>query len=520
MVLGKVMMCDHYSHLKKYKTAITKECMRYQNHVASAIKPSIFETPYIGKNAVRVQLEQAKEKSRELGDQCREKQNILQNLEELQNPLSTDIDTDIKYRVDVLTDLCSTRQEIRNCKDNIATLEKNSNVMLKQIQLAELEKIIREVEEQISRLNRKVGQTEQNIGNTRERLEEKQIALTGQKALCTELAARYEKDILLWSHDYEKQLKDKSHEQFRDNFARRRKANQTTVAKDTETMTNCMTEYKTAHDFGAAATLEGYPDFEAEYIKLKNSELLSYEEKVERARQSAEEEFREQFLAKLQENMKNAQTEFKELNKALKDIRFSNEKYEFLFMPSKRYRHYYEMIMDDFNAVQGESIFSGLFHENHKEVIDELFERLALDNENSAKALDEFTDYRTYMDYDIRILHSDDSYSLYSKVCEEKSGGETQTPFYVTVAASFVQLYRNGIGTEAAGLVMFDEAFNNMDDERIGGVLEFLRRLPLQILIAAPPDKIQYISPFVEETLLIMTDEKVSFAERYYNGAV
>ena len=83
-----------------------------------------------------------------------------------------------------------------------------------------------------------------------------------------------------------------------------------------------------------------------------------------------------------------------------------------------------------------------------------------------------------------------------------------------------MQLYRNGIGTEAAGLVMFDEAFNNMDDERIGGVLEFLRRLPLQILIAAPPDKIQYISPFVEETLLIMTDEKVSFAERYYNGAV
>ena len=520
MVLGKVMMCDHYSHLKKYKTAITKECMRYQNHVASAIKPSIFETPYIGKNAVRVQLEQAKEKSRELGNQCKEKQNILQNLEELQNPLSTDIDTDIKYRVDVLTDLCSTRQEIKNCKDNIATLEKNSNVMLKQIQLAELEKIIKETEEQISKLNRKVGQTEQSIGNTKERLSERQIALIGQQALCTELAARYEKDIVLWSHDYEKQLRDKSHEQFRDNFARRRKANQTTVAKDTESMTNCMTEYKTAHDFGAAASLEGYPDFEAEYIKLKSSELLAYEEKVERARQSAEEEFREQFLAKLQENMKNAQTEFKELNKALKDIRFSNEKYEFLFMPSKRYRHYYEMIMDDFNAVQGESIFSGLFHENHKEVIDELFERLALDNENSAKALDGFTDYRTYMDYDIRILHSDDSYSLYSKVCEEKSGGETQTPFYVTVVASFVQLYRNGIGGEAVGLVMFDEAFNNMDDERIGGVLEFLRRLPLQILIAAPPDKIQYISPFVEETLLIMTDEKVSFAERYYNGAV
>ena len=153
------------------------------------------------------------------------------------------------------------------------------------------------------------------------------------------------------------------------------------------------------------------------------------------------------------------------------------------------------------------------------ETAGELFDRLAIDNDNNARTLEEFTDYRTYMDYDIRILHMDGSYSLYSKVCEEKSGGETQTPFYVTVAASFVQLYGNNIGGEAAGLVMFDEAFNNMDDERIGGVLEFLRRLPLQIIIAAPPDKIQYISPAMEETLLVMTDEKVSYVEEYYNGA-
>ena len=281
-----------------------------------------------------------------------------------------------------------------------------------------------------------------------------------------------------------------------------------------------MVQYKMEHNFGAAATLEGFPEFAEVYDRLKTSELLDYEERVQSARAAAEDEFREQFLAKLQENMKQAQSEFKELNKALKDIAFSNEKYEFLYMPSGSYRSYYEMIMDDFNVVQGESIFSGIFHETHKEVIDELFEKLALNNDDSAKILDEFTDYRTYMDYDIKIVHSDGSYSYYSKVCEEKSGGETQTPFYVTVAASFVQLYSNNIGGEAIGLVMFDEAFNNMDDERIGGVLEFLRRLPLQMIIAAPPDKIQYISPSVEETLLVMTDERISYVEEYYNGSV
>ena len=150
--------------------------------------------------------------------------------------------------------------------------------------------------------------------------------------------------------------------------------------------------------------------------------------------------------------------------------------------------------------------------------IEELFEQLSVSGDNSAQALDEFTDYRTYMDYDIKIIHNDGTYSYYSKVCEEKSGGETQTPFYVTVAASFVQLYSNNIGGEAAGLVLFDEAFNNMDDERIGGVLEFLRRLPLQLIIAAPPDKIQYIGPAMDEVMLVMTDQKQSYVEEYHNA--
>lgn len=520
MVLGKVHMCSHYSELKKYPTSITKECMKYQNHVASAIKPVIYETPFIGKDAFKVQLEQAEQKREELRTLLEGLKEQLRQLDYVIAPLSTDVDTDIKYRMDVLGSILANEEEIRKCKANIATLEKNTNMIQKQIQMEALEGIIADLEKQLGNLERIIGGIEEKIRKNKEDITDKQAEYTARKAAFLELGAKAGESLLSWNYDYERQTCDKTHEQFRDNFARRKKANLTTVENAGKNMEKAMVEYKTAHDFGAAPTMEGYPDFAAEYDKLKNSELLSYEEKVNSARNAAEEEFREQFLSKLQENMKIAQSEFKELNKALNDIVFSNEKYEFIFMASRRYRQYYEMIMDDFNAMQGESIFSGLFHENHKEVIDELFEKLALDNENNVKALDEFTDYRTYMDYDIRIIHSDGNYSFYSKVCEEKSGGETQTPFYVTVAASFVQLYKNNIGGEAVGLVMFDEAFNNMDDERIGGVLEFLRRLPLQIIIAAPPDKIQYISPFVEETLLVMTDEKVSFVERYHNGAI
>ena len=520
MVLGKVKMCQRYEDLKKYSTSITRECMRYQNKVASAIKPEIFRVPFIGKNAFKVQLEQAEKKREVLNEELEMLQEKIKNLEFAADPLLTGEDVDVKYRLEILTRLSQVKALIQKCRENIKTLEKNSTLIEKQIQLEVLEKIRTEIEKKAGDLNRQIGIAEQKIENRKEQLQAGIQEKLKFQAHTADLTQKAGDRVLNWKKEYEKQTSQKTFQQFKENYEKQRKSNWTRKENSEAFMTEQMVQYKSEYNFGAPASMKGYPEFAAVYDRLRTSELLDYEEKVEAAKQAAEEEFREQFLAKLQENMKQAQGEFKELNRALKDIAFSSEQYEFLHMPSKKYRSYYEMLMDDFNVVQGESIFSGIFHENHREVIDELFERLAIQNDNNSKTLDEFTDYRTYMDYDIKIIHSDGSYSYYSKVCEEKSGGETQTPFYVTVAASFVQLYSNNIGGEAAGLVMFDEAFNNMDDERIGGVLEFLKRLPLQILIAAPPDKIQYIGPQMEETLLIMTDEKVSYVEEYYNGRI
>ena len=520
MVLGKVKMCQRYEDLKKYSTSITRECMRYQNKVASAIKPEIFRVPFIGKNAFKVQLEQAEKKREVLNEELEMLQEKIKNLEFAADPLLTGEDVDVKYRLEILTRLSQVKALIQKCRENIKTLEKNSTLIEKQIQLEVLEKIRTEIEKKAGDLNRQIGIAEQKIENRKEQLQAGIQEKLKFQAHTADLTQKAGDKALNWKKEYEKQTSQKTFQQFKENYEKQRKSNWTRKENSEAFMTEQMVQYKSEYNFGSPASMKGYPEFAAVYDRLRTSELLDYEEKVEAAKQAAEEEFREQFLAKLQENMKQAQGEFKELNRALKDIAFSSEQYEFLYMPSKKYRSYYEMLMDDFNVVQGESIFSGIFHENHREVIDELFERLAIQNDNNSKTLDEFTDYRTYMDYDIKIIHSDGSYSYYSKVCEEKSGGETQTPFYVTVAASFVQLYSNNIGGEAAGLVMFDEAFNNMDDERIGGVLEFLKRLPLQILIAAPPDKIQYIGPQMEETLLIMTDERVSYVEEYYNGRV
>ena len=518
MILGKVQMCERYEDLKKYPISITKGCMRYQNRVASAIKPEVFRVPFIGKNAFTVQLVQAEEEYQKMNELLENQEKQLAGMNEILGLLSTDSDVDIKYRLDVLHTLGTVDRAIAKCQENIQKLKENSTLIEKQIQLEELEKVLRGLDASVNSDTEKIGGIRTRIQDMISRKQaflENEMTEKGKVLSLGEAAG----DVLSsWNQEYEEALGKRPVEQFQNEYLGKRRNNSDRWEKIKDQMINAMVEYKTEHDFGAAASLEGFSEFQAVYDRLKNSELLDYEEKVQSARHAAETEFQEQFLAKLQENMKLAQGEFKELNKALKGIDFSSERYEFQFMPSKKYRSYYEMIMDDFNVIQGESLFSGMFHEAHKDVIEELFERLSVGGENSTQTLEEFTDYRTYMDYDIKIIHDDGTYSYYSKVCEEKSGGETQTPFYVTVAASFVQLYSNNIGGEAAGLVLFDEAFNNMDDERIGGVLEFLRRLPLQLIIAAPPDKIQYIGPAMDEIMLVMTDQKRSYVEEYHNA--
>ncbi|MCD8325481.1 MAG: AAA family ATPase [Lachnospiraceae bacterium] len=520
MILGRVHCCKSYQELKQYPIAITRQCMRYQNHVVSAIRPEVFQTPYIGKEAYLRQLEQCREKEKALEGQIKSIREQTENLTFVAQPLDSTADMDVKYRLSALEEKRGHEMQLDQCREQLRKLKENQTLIQKAIHLEELKKQHQKLQEKISAADIQTGRCRQEI----EQLQQRMVELTGQmaqkQAVLALLVERLGPEAAGCEKEYLRQkdsrLKDGgSLNRFQENFERARKANATLRDNAEKEMIRLMRGYKIAHDFGAAESLSGYPEFWAEYDKLKNSQLLTYEEKVQKARQSAEEEFREQFLSRLQENIKQAQSEFKELNKSLKDIHFSKERYEFLQEPNRKLKKYYQMIMDDFNVLQGESLFSGIFRENHREVIEELFEKLTADDDNSTKVLEEYTDYRTYMDYDIKIQYDDGSYMLYSKVSREKSGGETQTPFYITVAASFMQLYRNSIGGDAIGLVMFDEAFNNMDDGRIGGMLEFLTHANLQLIISAPPEKIQYIGTWVKQVLLVLQDGEESYVEEF-----
>jgi len=130
------------------------------------------------------------------------------------------------------------------------------------------------------------------------------------------------------------------------------------------------------------------------------------------------------------------------------------------------------------------------------ETLHELFEMLV---RGEAGDMEAFTDYRSYLDFDIRVHTGESSYS-FSKVLREKSGGETQTPFYIAILASFHHLYRTN---KTSRLVVFDEAFNKMDEQRIQSSLRLIKKLNLQLIAAVPDEKMQHMAPEVTTTLIV-----------------
>lgn len=515
MILGKVFLCKDSTKIKEYKCAITEDCMIYQNNVLRAINPKVYETPYIGEDAYKVQLNQAIIEKEKLSEELKVIKDSINIINEKQNLFKDDSLVYIKHKLDILPKYKSLINNLEALKGERKTLEENNSFIEKQLMVEELKNEINKLDGQSKDIFVKLGGEDNKLENCKSGIESSKqtlIYLIGEvnkeKEKLGELLSEVEGDFL-------KVIKDKDLPTARMNTSKYKEGLKTRILNSNAELNKLQYEYKVKYDFGPEATFDGAKFFIDELTKLKTSEVLSYEEKVQNAKEKAEIEFKEQFLSKLRENINEAQREFKSLNKALKDIKFGLESYEFKQSASKKYSKYYKMIMDDFNMVEGFSLFSGQFNDDHQEVINELFERLTEENNNSTKILEEFTDYRTYMDYDILVKQGEDKSFLYSKVSKEKSGGETQTPFYVTIAASFVQLYSNSI-SNSIGIIMFDEAFDKMDDERINGVLEFLIKLEsLQIIIAAPPEKIQYIGPKVKSTLLVLKDGNTSYVEDF-----
>ncbi len=528
-LLGDVIRTD-IATLKRFDRSITADCMRYSSRTANRIRKEVYERWYIGAAArekrlavVRQEIERLKA---EIGQRLSEKRRAEERIEVLARVLRAL--PAIEELASAEGRLEAARNQIVEIEAQIAKIDTSSFEAIKS-QVAAVSESIRATEKQIGELRERMGSAREKVQGLSVRLEGENLERTRRDAALAgflsehageeaDLVAYYEERLRTERRqtagkvDYEGMIRryDSSYAGLRTRLDRSRAA-----LRDEKQRFN--------HEWNEMLDLED--DESREYLerlsRYRETELPEYRDRITHAREGAERQFREHFVSRLNEYLVEAEESFKEINNILATISFGKDQYRFSITrnPDKRALLTAISAAAEINEVDG-TLFASLKSDEERASIERLFGDI-LTHELDDPAVREICDYRQYFIYDIRIRHTDTIdektgkplESLLSRVLREKSGGETQTPYYVAIAASFFRFYKDAPG--AIRLVLFDEAFNKMDDERIGNMIGFFRKLAMQVVTAVPTEKIESIAPVVDRTNLVIRKNYKAFVRDY-----
>lgn len=513
-LLGKVVRCYSDDRLRDYRTSVTKDCMLYHNFAVKPLNRNAYDNPYIGRKSIEKQIETKTVLLERLGSEISENSIKLGSV----NPVISDewfltenyISSSI---VDVFSNYESKKITISKLDEIQQTLDKldlfwieemEQKIENKRIEITvvsnkkeEVSNFIHEFElERDNTVSKTIPYLERCVSENKNSIDEK-------------YSCEYQKDIGI--PRYEDELAERhSPIAVKEKFLSPVQGTLTRIRNNEDLLREKRSSYNSEEKTSfKVSDVSDNSEYSKAYEQIKDYELPKYREKIEQAKTEAMEQFKSDFLYKLRANIQSAYDKIDELNKALKMAQFGNDTYKFKIERNPAYSEYYDMIMSDLLENGNVGLFSFAFTERYQTVIDNLFSQIISLDGDSGKTVQNvelFSKYKTYLTFDLLSTDSNGRTDKLSKSIFTKSGGETQTPFYIAVLASFAQLYKVNDNSEygnTARLVIFDEAFNKMDGERIIESVRLLRKFGLQAIICSPPEKVADIAPVSDKALLV-----------------
>ncbi|MEW5830788.1 MAG: SbcC/MukB-like Walker B domain-containing protein, partial [Chloroflexota bacterium] len=519
LLLGHYVKCDTLEGLRDHRTAVTRDCFVRRNYTDSHLNPQIYGRWFIGERAVTSQVESRRQRLDEIAKEMlafNERDSALRQHLALTRDKARPL-IELEHALEALSILPERATQHASLKQELEALDLHTAETLKAA--------VDRHQAEFSRLQTEAGQVERRIGGMEADAQtlaegevprlEREIDQSIQNAETflaeeepdDEFRAEIEKE-------YARRLERQPADVIRQNAERYENDYQTAETRNRDRLREAKQAYSMRYDFGYDET-EHATRYTNEKDKLVNSELPQYETQIARQRGLAEQELVENFIHRLREQIEEARQQLAYLNTTLSQLRFGGERYEFITQPAANLRGMYDMVMDS-QSVLGASLFDSDFRQKHQQAWDLLLERLTLNNQSGetlSAELRELQDYRSYLQYDIRIHYPNGDRALLSQINAKKSGGETTTPFYVAMAASFAQAYRlnQPRPSDTIRLALFDEAFGKMDTARTASALQFMREAGLQVLLATPPDKSGSLLPFVDTVCTVVRKNSHAF---------
>jgi uncharacterized protein YPO0396 len=516
LILGAYIKCESPEGLREHHTAVTRECFVRRNFATSHLNPRVYRRWFMGERAIPRQIEQREERLNAITEEIidlqaradrlarrldltRDRVRLFYDMER-DLPVIAPLPAQEAYLAELQTKLDGLNtQSVETLRAEVARHQVKADEL--QAQSVQLEREIGRLEERVATLSSEMLPGLEQAAD--EALQEAKRFLQDESAEALLEDAQSE---------YERRRACQPLETILQNAIRYEGDYGTAENRSRDRMREAKQAYSLAYDFGFDGE-ENAARYTRERDKFVESELPQYEARIAEQRALAEQELVENFIHRLRELIEDARQQLGYLNATLSALRFGGERFEFISRPEPSLRQVYNLLTDS-QAVLGSSLFDSDFRKRHQQGWDLLFERLTTGlDEDTSHELQELQDYRNYLQYDIRIHYPNGDQALLSRINAKKSGGETTTPFYVAMAASFAQAYRLNQPRHAdtVRLAMFDEAFGKMDTARTASALRFMVDSQLQVILATPPDKAGGLLPHVDSVRTVVRKNNHSF---------
>ncbi|MGM9942150.1 MAG: SbcC/MukB-like Walker B domain-containing protein [Bulleidia sp.] len=503
--LGRIHAVD-LDQVPEYENAISKEGKISRNMSVSFLNFRKLKSYCLGQDAIALNLDRAQKERKELEKQEKELL-IIKNDLDLKHRRAETMTALVQkeYDLDIPQKRRENRLEIRECKDRIHQLDEalknNSEYFLLSERIGMLEERLKALG---TLINDKMAQ-EQKLKTESDVLEkeisEKEGVLSEKQKKLDELTDTHPLEVKEAKEEY-------------DGFAAgTRKTGDVIlpvsydrIISDRNACERTITNRQTAYNTGRRVdeTLPVGLDCEAVYRRRQNrlqvDNLEEIKAKLAEQTKKYEQIFKNEFVLKIKTNIENAQQDIRDINRQLKHLQFSTTyQFEVKLMTGTsdyaRILEYAEYLKKTNRIHEDQMILSTVADYDEKEAerrekeIKEVVNRIiAVDND---QALNEYADYRNYMDYEVLVTNEEITNGRLSRLAGYNSGAGTQIPYTIILSAALSIIYN--ARQNSTRLVFIDEPFEKMSDKNIRVMLDFFRSQHFQVIFCAPPNKLDSI---------------------------
>ena len=506
--LGHIIKCRSVEELEQVRDGVTPDCYSYSNFIFRHLKKKDYTTrACIGRRVSKARLAEYEKDVEELSRQEMQLDDLLRRLKEARDfeCLKDEPSHYVKLSrageelARVNKKKMELEETIRSLREGVyKELEEKEQSLQKQVKMVQEE--LDQTQGELARLGSRIGELSGENESRRQQLEEKLQGYVPNEALEQEV----------WEL-----LKKQSGQA----VINRKKAQAADLEEKEQVQAETLRAARNRYIFAyPAGPFNGAETSNEAYEKLLEKYLTdfepAYEEEFEKKCASIYKSLRENVIATIHGDIKAAKRHAYEINRLLRETNFSDSTYQIKIEPAKNENgQFFDMLMAeeldsknldnagfDGQISFGEDAFYQKYEQKIKLLTDKFMPPKDEDEHLRAqkrKEMEQYADYRNYLSFSMFEQVTDENGTVIREnfvddMAGRDSGGEGQNPKYVALLAGFAMLYMQQSKRDSKiKLVLLDEAFSKMDQERSAVCLKYARKMDLQLIVCVPDERLQ-----------------------------